>query len=153
MYDLRDALVPTNLRIFYENTKFVKTELKRKDLVYPEMSYNIVGALFEVYKELGSGYREKYYQRAVAIELKKRGLHFKEQVAIPLSYKEIQLGKCFLDFLVENKIVLEIKKDEKFSKKHIDQVCSYLKASNLKLGLLANFTKDGVKFKRLLNII
>ena len=59
-------------------------ELKRKDLIYPELSYEIVGVLLEVYKELGSNYQEKYYQRALAAEFKKRGTKFVEQVRLPL---------------------------------------------------------------------
>ncbi len=130
----------------------MNTELKRKDLIYPELSYQIVGVLFEIFKQLGSGYLEKYYQRAIALELKRCGLKFEEQVLSPVYYKEEKLGDCYLDFLIENKIILEIKKDKNFSKKNIEQVVSYLKNSNLKLGILANFTKAGLKFKRILNI-
>jgi len=127
-------------------------ELKRKDLIYPELSYQIVGILFEIFKQLESGYQEKYYQKAVALELKRCGLKYKEQMQTPLNYKDEKIGKYFLDFLIENKIVLEIKKDKNFSRKNIEQVMAYLKACNLKLGILANFTKDGLKFKRIVNI-
>ena len=127
-------------------------ELKRKDLIYPELSYQIVGILFEIFKQLESGYQEKYYQKAVALELKRCELKYKEQMQTPLNYKDEQIGKYFLDFLIENKIVLEIKKDKNFSRKNIEQVMAYLKACNLKLGILANFTKDGLKFKRIVNI-
>lgn len=57
-----------------------------------------------------------------------------------------------MDFVVENKIVLELKRGENFPKKHIEQVYAYLKATKLKLGIIANFSKSGVKFKRILNI-
>ncbi len=122
------------------------------DLIYPELSYSIVGILFEIYKELGSGYREKYYQNAIAFELKQKKYRFTEQVFLPLIYKNNKIGKVFLDFLVEDKIILEIKKDDRFSRKNIEQVYNYLKINNLKLGILANFTKEGIKFKRILNI-
>ncbi len=130
----------------------MKPELRRKDLVYPELSYEIVGALIEVFKELGSGYQEKYYQKSVALEFKKRGSKFQEQVFVPLTYKGDDIGKYYLDFLIEGKVALELKKDKPFSKKNIEQVVAYLKANNLKLGILANFTRDGLKFKRILNI-
>jgi len=130
----------------------IKNKLRRKDLIYPKLSYEIVGILFEVYRQLGSGYREKYYQQAIASELKKQSYHFGEQVFIILNYKNNKIGKLFLDFLIENKIVLEIKKDDNFSRKNIEQVYSYLKAHNLKLGIIANFTKEGVKYKRILNL-
>lgn len=130
----------------------MKVELKRKDLIYPELSYQIVGILFEIFKQLGSSYQEKYYQKAIIIELKRCGLKYKEQVSMPLDYKGEKIGNYFLDFLIEDKIVLEIKKDKNFSRKNIEQVIAYLKAFNLKLGILANFTKNGLMFKRILNL-
>ncbi len=130
----------------------IKPELKRNDLIYPELSYQLIGILFEIFRQLGGSFQEKYYQRAIALELKKCGLEFKEQLSLPLYYKEEKIGNYYLDFLIENKIVLEIKKDKRFSKKDIEQIVAYLKTSNLKLGILANFTKDGLKFKRILNI-
>lgn len=140
------------VRKFYENTKKRKSGLIRQDLIYPELSYQIVGILFEVYKHLGSKYQEKYYQRAVADELKRCDLSFIEQAKTPLKYKNKTIGSYSLDFLVENKIALEIKKDNNFSHRNIEQVVAYLKALNLKLGILANFTTKGLMFKRILNI-
>lgn len=124
----------------------------KKDLIYPELSYKIVGILFDVYNELGGGYREKYYQKAIALTLKKEKLLFKEQVYIPLVFKGESIGSNYLDFLIENKIILEIKAGENFVRKNITQVYSYLKINNLKLGILANFTKTGLRSKRILNI-
>jgi len=127
-------------------------KLSRNDLIYPDLSYKITGILFDVFKDLGAGYQEKYYQRAISISLKKNGLKFKEQVSVPLEYRSHKIGRLVLDFLIENKIVLEIKKGNYFSPANIKQISSYLKATDLKLGLLANFTSGGVKFKRILNI-
>jgi len=126
--------------------------LKRNDLVYPNLCYQIIGILFEIYKQLGSGYQEKYYQRIVAIELSKNGLSYQEQIMVPLVYKGNKIGAYFLDFMINNKIVLELKKGDNFSQKHIEQVYAYLKATNLKLGIIANFGKKGVKFKRIINL-
>ncbi|GAH59899.1 unnamed protein product, partial [marine sediment metagenome] len=108
--------------------------LRRDDLIHPELSYQVVGALFEVHNNLGSGHHEKYYQRALAKELNKRGLAFQEQVHTPLNFKDSNIGRYYIDFLVENKIVLEIKKGDRFSKQHINQTLTYLKTKNLKLG-------------------
>ena len=133
-------------------TKVQKTLLKRKDLIYPELSYQIMGVLFKVSKELGSGYLEKHYQRALNnVELKRSGLKFKEQVPIELKYQDTKIGKYFLDFLIEDKVILEIKNGRNFSNKNIEQVLGYLKAFNLSLGILANFTANGVAYKRIVN--
>lgn len=131
---------------------FKKTVLKRNDLVYPELSYKIVGILFEVYNNSGYGYQEKHYQRAIALLLKEKNILFKEQVGISLVFKSNNIGKYFLDFLIDDKIVLEIKKGDRFSKIHIDQINNYLKSAKYKLGILATFTSGGIKFKRILNI-
>ncbi|HOK35553.1 MAG TPA: GxxExxY protein [Candidatus Pacearchaeota archaeon] len=127
-------------------------KLKRQDLIYPELSYQIIGILFEVYNQLGSGYHEKYYQKAVALQLKKNKISFKEQVYTPLTFKGEIIGKNFLDFLIEDKVILEIKKGDRFSKKHIEQILNYLKTTNLNLGILANFGSKDLKFKRIVNI-
>jgi len=126
--------------------------LKRKDLLYPDLSYEIIGCAYEVFNELGSGHSEKYYQRALSVLFKQKPLPFLEQVYYPLKFKGKTIGKNFLDFVVDSKIVVELKKDNRFSKSHIDQVLNYLRTSNLKLAILINFGKEGVSFKRIINI-
>lgn len=126
--------------------------LIRRDLVYPELSYTIIGILFEVYNSLGPGHKEKYYQKAIATAFNTASLPFKKQVHSPIIFKNSNVGNYFLDFLVENKVVLEIKSGDKFLKQNISQVYSYLKAKNLKLGILTNFTKEGLKFRRIVNL-
>lgn len=69
-----------------------------------------------------------------------------------IRFKGESIGRYFFDFLIEDKIILEIKKETNFRRHNIEQLLGYLKKSNLKLGILVNFTKDGVKFKRILNI-
>ena len=125
--------------------------VKRQDLIYPELSYQIIGCAFDVYNELGSGHHEKYYQRALAESFATEKLQFREQVYFPLIYKNKTVGKNFLDFLVENKIVVEIKKGDRYSAKHINQVLEYLTTSKLKLAILINFGANGVSFKRVVN--
>jgi len=122
-------------------------------LVYPELSYEVVGILYDVFNELKSGHKEIYYQNAIAVGLRRSNINFKEQVYSPITFKDELVGKYFFDFLIEDKIILEIKAGDKFSRKNIEQTYSYLRASDLNLGILANFTGSGVKFKRILNII
>lgn len=142
----------TNIRT--TNTyKYVDMKsVRNKNLVYPELSYQIIGSLFEVYNTLGAGYQEKYYQKAIANEFTARDMHFVEQVPYKLFYKNKDIGSAFLDFLVEDNIILEIKRGNYFSKKHIDQVLGYLKITGKKLAILANFSSHGVTFKRIVNM-
>ncbi len=129
----------------------IKNKLQRNDLLYPELSYQIVGILFDVSNKMGYGYQEKYYQKAISERLKEIGLPFKEQVFVEIIFDDNKIGKYFLDFIIDNKVVLEIKKMDKFLKINVDQTYAYLKSTNLKLGILANFTKNGLQFKRIIN--
>lgn len=124
----------------------------RDDLLYPELSYKLIGILFNVSNKLGGGYLEKYYQKAVAESLKGANLKFTEQVHTPFIFNGVKIGTCFLDFLIDDKIILELKKGNRFFGKDIEQVYSYLKIKNLQLGILANFTSHGVETKRIVNI-
>lgn len=125
--------------------------VEKKDLIYPELSYQLIGIAYTVSNELGHGHLEKIYQRAFAKELKVAGLNFKEQVPYPVSYKGEIIGRNYLDFLIEDKVIIELKRTAFFSKKNIDQVVNYLRVSGLQLCLLIHFTSDGVRFKRLVN--
>ena len=122
------------------------------ELVYPELSYKIIGILFNVFNELGYGYQEKYYQRATAQALKENGIKFEEQDSAPLEFRSKIIGRYFVDLLIDDKVVLEIKRGDRFLKTNINQVYAYLKRFNLKLGILVNFTNSGLKFKRIVNI-
>lgn len=126
--------------------------MRKIDLIYPKLCYRIVGILYDVFNEVGAGHKELYYQNALIIAFNNSKINFKEQLYMPLEYQNEKIGKYFLDFLIEDKLVLEIKKDTIFRQSNIKQVYSYLKAKDLKLGIIANFTRDGVKFKRIVNI-
>ncbi len=115
------------------------------------MSYKIVGVLFNVYGQLGYGLYEKIYQKAVALGLKKERLNFSEQLYAPIIFEGKVVGKNYFDFLVEGKVVIELKRGDKFAKAHIDQVYNYLVAKNLYLGILAYFGPNGLHYKRILN--
>lgn len=102
--------------------------------------------------KLGYGYQERYYQKAIASYLRDCGIIFKEQVPMMLVLDGKNIASGVADFLIEDKIILEIKKGNRFLKYNIDQLLSYLKIMNLKLGILANFTTRGLEFKRIINI-
>jgi GxxExxY protein len=125
---------------------------KQEDLIYKDECYKIVGIILDVYNQLGYGYDEKTYQKAIAEALKQAGYTFTEQLYAPIIFKDKIIGKNFFDFLIENIIVLEIKKGDHFSNVHIKQVYQYLVSKNLKLGILAYFAPRGVHFKRIVNL-
>lgn len=120
------------------------------NLIEKELSYKVVGVLFDVYNSLGGGYQEKYYQRAIAKELEKRDIKFTQQIKIPIDFKGDSIGRYFLDFLIENKIVLEIKAANKFYGRDVKQILAYLKNGEIDLGILVNFTRNGLQLKRVL---
>lgn len=122
-----------------------------KKLIYPELSYKIVGVCFKVHSELGNKYQEKHYQRAVELELAENKIKFDKELKIDLKYKGQKIGRYFLDFLVEDKIVLELKVQKDLFLRDIKQVLGYLKSNDLKLGILVNFGKENLTFKRIIN--
>lgn len=134
----------TNLRM--------RSLLRREDLVLPELSYQIIGILFDVYNKLRYGFQEKTYQKAIAAASKNAGLQYKEQLYVPLTYADQRIGSYYLDFLIEDNVILEIKRGDRFIKAHIDQVYQYLVAKKLQLGILAYFAPRNLHFKRIANL-
>lgn len=106
-----------------------------------EISYLVRGAIFDVYNNLGPGLLESTYELALNYELKKRGLNSKRQVDLPLLYEGEILGKYRIDILVNDLIIIEIKSVNELLPVHHKQVITYLKLSNLKLGILVNFNE------------
>ncbi|OGH71842.1 MAG: hypothetical protein A2921_00870 [Candidatus Magasanikbacteria bacterium RIFCSPLOWO2_01_FULL_43_20b] len=132
----------------YQGREYV---VRRKDLLYPELSFKINGVLIEVFKQLGGGHRESYYQKGVAAGLTKEALKFEEQYYVPLKCFDSMVGKYYLDFLIDDKIVLELKRGQFVSAQVIAQTKQYLVALNLKLAIVACFTHSGVVIKRVIN--
>jgi len=125
--------------------------VQRNDLLYPELSFEINGVLFEVFKQLGGGHHEKYFQKATAIGLTYKNIYFKEQYYVPLKFQGETVGKYFLDFLIEEKIILELKRGQFIPAHIIQQTKQYLEALKLELALIACFTHSGVHIKRIVN--
>ena len=111
----------------------------------------MVGLAYNVFNKLGQGHLEKIYQKAYAKELKEASIEFKEQAPYQVIYKEEVIGNNYLDFLIEDKVIIELKRSDFYSKKYIDQVSNYIKVSNLHLAILINFTSNGVRIKRIVN--
>jgi GxxExxY protein len=110
------------------------------EIIYKEESYQIMGACFEVYKEMGSGFLEPVYQECLELELSLQSLPFRPQAALALQYKGRSLRRKYVpDFVLFGKIVLEIKALKELADEHRAQVFNYLKATGYRLGLLVNF--------------
>lgn len=111
-----------------------------------EISYKIIGVAIELHKNIGPGLLESVYQSALAYDLGEVGLDVKQQVVIPFIYKEIRQDIGFrIDLLVENKVLIELKSIEDLAPVHFAQTLTYLRLSNLKLGLLINFNNTILK--------
>jgi len=141
----------------YQSTKFATNSTNffmgkrfREDLMFPDLSYKIVGACFETFNEIGSEQKEKHYQKGISLCLNGSGLKFKEQVHFPIICHGKRIGDQFLDFLIEDCVVLEIKVGDKFKPQDFQQVKAYLIKSGKPLGILVRFGKDGVTFCRIL---
>jgi GxxExxY protein len=107
-----------------------------------------MGAIFEVHKELGPGFIESVYEKALLLELKSRGIKVDVEKIFDLTYKGKKVGTHRLDLIVEDKIVVELKTVERFASHHTAQLLSYLKASGHRLGILVNFSRAKVESRR-----
>lgn len=120
------------------------------ELLYPKESYAIIGAAIEVHKQLGCGFTEPVYQEAFAEELRLREIPFEREKVLTVTYKGKVLTKEFrADFVCYNKIIVELKAVVDFTEEHYAQVYNYLKASEMQLGLLINFGKTSLEYKRI----
>jgi GxxExxY protein len=109
-------------------------------LLYEEETYRILGACFEVYKEKGCGFLEAVYQECLAIEFELQGILFVPQAELKLSYKGRPLAQTYKpDFILFDRIILEIKALSALADEHRSQVHNYLKATGFRVGLLVNF--------------
>lgn len=121
------------------------------EYLYNDLTYLLIKLGYKVYNGLAFGYQEKYYQRAYAEELKENNLVYTKEQRVIITYNGKMIGRYFIDFLVENKVVVELKIAKDFQPRHIKQVLGYLKAKQLRIGLILLFTEDGLKIKRLIN--
>lgn len=111
-----------------------------------DISYEVRGAIFEVYNNLGPGLLESIYEAALKKELEKKGLQVQRQKPISVLYKGDELGMGFrLDLLVEDKVIVELKSVESLHKVFFKTLLSYLRVTDLKLGLLVNFNVDKIE--------
>lgn len=122
------------------------------ELKYNDITGKILGASFEVHKFLGNGFQEVIYQRALAYEMKCAGLTFEREIWQDLFYKDLPkpIGRRRADFVVEGKVLVELKAVIELEDVHLAQALNYLKAYKLEIGLLINFGSKSLTFKRLI---
>lgn len=123
----------------------------KQEYKYSELTSKIIGCTMTVHTELGNGFQEVIYQRALAIEMELAGLSFSREFEMPVFYKNQQIGSRRVDFLVEEVISVELKAIVELQDVHLAQAINYLEAYDLEVGLLINFGAKSLQFNRLTN--
>src|SRR5262249_37839911 len=119
------------------------------ELEHKEITEQIIGAAFEVYRVLGYGFLEKVYQRAMKVELEIRGLRAETERPIKVIYKEAMVGDYQADLFVAEKVMVELKVSKVYNSEDEPQLLNELKATGIRVGLLINFGRTKVEFKRM----
>ena len=114
-----------------------------------ELTYKIIGCAMKVHNILGNGFQEVIYQRCLAIELEKPGIHFLREQEMLIYYDDRSVGKRRADFIVENSVLIELKAVIKLEDVHLAQGLNYLQAYQIEKGLLINFAPPSLEVKRL----
>jgi hypothetical protein len=122
------------------------------DLKHADITKKIIGASFEVHKFLGNGFQEVIYQRALQYEMHQAGLTFQREIEQPIYYKDLPqlIGTRRADFVLEDKVLVELKAVIQLEDVHLAQALNYLKVYKLEVGLLINFGSKSLTFKRLI---
>ncbi len=128
----------------------IKTQIgtDKEEGLYSDLTYKVIGALYVVHNELGSVHKENIYHKAVSIEFENQKINFEEEKTLPVKYKGQKIGVYRPDFIIEDKVILEIKVVPVITKAMFDQIFYYVKGSNYKLVLLANFGSSKLIVKR-----
>jgi GxxExxY protein len=121
-----------------------------REIYYKQLSYQIIGAAFTVHSRLGCGLPEHCYQRALELELNNRDIPFSAQRRFPVTYDELDVGYFITDLIIDSKIILELKSDERITLNHEAQLFTYLHVTSLKVGYVLNFGVKHMQFKRLI---
>jgi len=119
------------------------------EILFKELSFAIIGAAMEVHRQLGPAFLEAVYQKALAYELTVRGIPFQEQVLLPVYYKGQLVGEYKADFVIDGKIIIEIKSVSSLAKAHEAQALHYLAATGLQLAIIVNFGAPSLQYKRI----
>lgn len=124
----------------------IKNEYK-----HSEITAKIIGCAMKVHQRMRNGYQEIIYQRCLCIEFDREGIKYQQEMEMPIFYDGIHVGKRRVDFLIEEKVVLEIKAVSELTDTYLVQALNYLEALNLETGLLLNFGAKSLEIKRIVN--
>lgn len=119
------------------------------NILYQDLSYQIIGLAMEVHRKLGYGFLEKVYENSLMILLKREGIRSEQQYPIKVYFEGEVVGNYVADILIEDKIVIGLKCVEKISNIHKAQALNYLKATRMRLAIILNFAKDKLQYERL----
>ena len=120
---------------------------------FSDLTEKIIGCCMKVHNKLGKGFQEVIYQRALALEMDKINLGFTRELEMPIFYDEVEIGARRVDFLVEEKVLVELKAITKLENVHLAQALNYIEAFKLEIGLLINFGNTKLEFRRLIKNI
>jgi GxxExxY protein len=130
-------------------SRIAQTDTENLDAASPRGTHEaIIGAFFTVYNELGYGFIESVYKRALVVELQARGISCEREVMFTVYYKGVDVGDYRADLVVEGKVIVEVKTADKIAPVHEIQVVNYLRAADVPVGLLLNYGPHPV-FRRL----
>ena len=126
-------------------------EIVNPNYKYSDLTAKIIGCAMKVHGVLGNGFQEMIYQKCLSIEMGKQGLTFTKELEMPIYYESIKVGTRRVDFLISDKIMVELKAISKLEDIHLAQALNYLEAYKLETGLLINFGAKSLEFKRISN--
>jgi len=132
-----------------ERTQNYAENKKKDNFLYKELTYKIRGAIFNVKKQIGGGHKESVYHKALEIEFKKRGIFFESEKRIDVNYEGEKIGTYQPDFVINDKVIIELKALPKIGKQQLNQAWTYLKGSDYRLALLVNFSPSELEIKRM----
>ncbi|MHC4116521.1 MAG: GxxExxY protein [Planctomycetota bacterium] len=124
---------------------------ENKEIIYKELSYKVIELALEVHNELGCGFLEKVYENALTILFEREGIPARQQAPADVYFQSKVVGQYFADILVDNKLILELKTVDAVADIHKAQILNYLRATGMKLGLILNFAKPRLEYKRLVS--
>ena len=124
-------------------------DTKMNNILYKDLSYQIIGLAMEVHRKLGYGFLEKVYENSLMILFRREGIRSEQQYPIKVNFEREVVGNYVADILIEDKIIIELKCVEKINNIHKAQALNYLKATRMRLAIILNFAKEKLQYERL----